>query len=184
MKRWHTLGTWIGDTGEESSKSQVPSSREAPNPKFQGSWCQCFSSASPIVMHLVTDLLFIDSVNGVQRLPGERRQLRRGSVFLHLRHSLGAWDGARYCRKHQNPAKRQLGQVCPRRYQRPQRFHGLEAGLVIQTRKGFPTIECLALPVECAMVLALEGARRSEFAGQHPGRKRQAGQNSDATPLG
>src|SRR5438094_776146 len=37
---------------------------------------------------------------------------------------------------------------------------------------------------ERAMVLALEGARRSEFAGQHPGRKRQAGQNSDATPLG
>ena len=34
------------------------------------------------------------------------------------------------------------------------------------------------------MVLALEGARRSEFAGQHPGRKRQAGQNSDAAPLG
>ena len=135
-------------------------------------------------MHERTGVAGVNGGDGGHRFVRQRRQAGGGDVLLHLAGAFCARNGAGDIREHQNPPQRHLPERRPRRRERAQGFHRLQARLEIQPGKGLPHIKSLAMPVEGAVVIRRECAGPRQLAGQHAGGKRQPRQNPHPPPPG
>ena len=96
----------------------------------------------------------------------------------------GPRDGRRHRGEHEDPAERQLGQRGARRDELTKLLHEGQAGLVVESGEGLADVERLAVAVEVAMVLDLEGRVAPELAREQPGGQGHARQHAHVARRG